>query len=179
MRVAFTQSVKATLKGGTFENTTPHSDPLEQRISAELWRWAFSDAAARDEMISQQKQFAGDLEFYICGLLDIIPQAQAPGLWCDGVIDLEITKLNRTTFRIIGAAYLTRNNACWLAAFELEFYFEKRRDGVAQKLIFRIHPVCAPNDSQHRHDRRTELLANRPRQDRDWAIAVTITPEVA
>ncbi len=166
------------MKGCAFENTHPNSDPLEQRIAAELWRWAFADEVVRDEMISQ-REFACDLEFYLCGLLHIIPQAQAKGLWCDGVIELEIAKFNRTTFRVIGVAYLMRNDTCGLAPFELEFYFEKRRDVVTRHVNFRIHPDQNPNDSQYRANRIEKFLENRPRQDRDWAIAVTITPEVA
>ncbi|MDB5334389.1 MAG: hypothetical protein JWN70_8 [Planctomycetaceae bacterium] len=179
MKVAFTRSVKATLKGCVLENPTSETDPLEQRIAAELWQWAFLDEAARAAVISPQSDLAGSLEYYLCGLFDIIPQTQAKGWWCDGVVDLEIAKLNRTTFRIIGGAYLMQSNSCWIALFELEFYFEMQRGVAPRQVIFRIRPDLNPNDSQFQWSRVETLRANRPPRDRDWAIAVTITPDDA
>lgn len=177
MKAAFTPVVKASLQGRAFENPyQSQSDPLELRIASELWRWAFSDDVTRDELTSR-REFAGDLEYYLCGVLDIIPQAQARDLWCDGVVNVEITRLNRSAFRIIGIAYLTRSNASRLAVFELEFYFEQQCDVVPSQVIFRIHPDVNPNASR-RSSRAEKLLANRPLKNRDWAIAVTITPKV-
>lgn len=154
------------------------SDPLELRITAELWRWAFLKDDARRELLWPRGDLALNIEFYLCGVFRIVPVAQSNGWWCDGVVELSITKLSRTSFRIAGAAYCGNAAPCYLAPFEHEFHFAKRRDPQPARVIVRFGEVNANGSIRLRkHHKNAALIAtNRPTQERDWAIAVELTP---
>jgi hypothetical protein len=75
-------------------------DPLETSIASELWRWAFSPTEARAEIIRPQSELAGAVEWWLCGALEPVPFTRSRGIWCDGVIDLSIERVNRKGFKI-------------------------------------------------------------------------------
>jgi hypothetical protein len=153
-------------------------DSLEFRIASELWRWAFLKDDARSELQSPRGDLALNIEFYLCGVFRIVPVAQSNGWWCDGVMELSITKISRTSFRIAGAAYFGNSAPCYLAPFELEFHFAKRRNPEPARVIVRFGEL-GPNGSIRlcKYPRNAALIAtNRPRQERDWVIAVELTP---
>jgi hypothetical protein len=132
---------------------------------------------ARREIVAAQSDLAVCIEFYLCGVFRLVPVAQSHGWWCDGVIELSIEKLNRTSFLIAGAAYCENSAAGFLAPFEIEFHFAKRRDPGPARIIVRFGELDHHGSIRTTQENPTVIAASRPTQDRDWVIAVELTPE--
>jgi len=149
----------------------------EARIGAELWRWAFADAEERAAIAAPRWQLPLLIEFYLSGLFQEIEYTRRLGLWCDGVPELSVSQIDRRTFRIAGVADCC-NSSYFLAPFELEFHFEARRGQIPFRVILRFGEREG-NREIHRHTNRSKIamiLANRPCHNRDWAVAVELTP---
>ncbi len=113
------------------------------------------------------------LEFYLCGAFHLIAFTRSRGIWCDGVIELSIEKLNRRAFRIAGAAFGPNE----LTAFEIEFHYAVRRGRNPLRTIIRFG--FAGPDGEIRQPKEKDaprIVANRPRRDHEWAVAVELTP---
>lgn len=151
---------------------------LEQRIVADLWAWWASEAAPRETNWSPQSPFALSLEFYLCGLFHWIPLSRSGGWWCDGVTELSLPEFAPTRFQFLGVAYVMNSGPCFLAPFELEFHFQEVHDQEPLHVVLKIGNRTRPlipcrNDVRHG----IRVLENRPRRNRDWTIAVTLTSE--
>lgn len=107
------------------------------------------------------------LEYYLCGVFHLIDYTRSRGIWCDGIVELSITKTTRLSFLIVAAAYCP--NA--LAPIEIEFHFPARRS---------CHPACVllrfndPGEGSNSRDAYM-VLSRRPQLDRDWTVAVELT----
>ena len=98
--------------------------------------------------------------------------------WSDGVVHLEIREVTgeaTVVVRMLGVTWIT---SAGLAPFEIEVEFDTRVETRFARTLFRIgvldelrHPTtCSPTLAP------TRILATRPRQDGDWAMAVELTP---
>lgn len=157
------------------KNLQPIDDLTAQRIAEQLWTWAFlPNDGARAEML-EDPSLSTLIEFYMCGLFWGLPAARSgsKGWWCDGIVDLEVEKLARTTFRIAGVAYYPY----LLAPFEMDFHFSRRRDLKPICIIFRFGELTFHGSIRvhENYNRRDCILRNRPTRDCDWFIAVEFT----
>lgn len=120
------------------------------------------------------QEICGLLEFYICGCIPYGPR-NLRGWWSDGVIYLEIAEPNQDRFILLGVTWI---DSLGIAPFEIEVEPDSRDDLYFAKTVFRIgmldnhgHPlVCNRNLAP------TRVLEMRPRYNRDWAMAVELTP---
>jgi hypothetical protein len=166
--------------GGNAFADSDRSNPYarQQQIAIDLWNWAFADAEARREMTVPNGIFAGRIEYYLSSLLDSVPLAKRRGWWCDGVLELSITRHSRVSFRIAGVAYFDEMG---VGPFELEFHFAHRRDVQPIRVILR----CGFRDevrqaASHRRSKTgAEVARLRPPRDDEWAIAVEFIPKEA
>ena len=149
------------------------SDSLETAIANELWRWAFLPHGARSET-TVRSELSVWLEFYLCGAFHLIDFTRSRGIWCDGIIELSIARINRRAFLITGVAYAPNE----LAPFEIEFHFARRRDHEPARTIIRFGELDPDGEIKWHTNAKdaATIVANRPQIDRDWAVAVELTP---
>jgi hypothetical protein len=95
------------------------------------------------------------------------------GIWCDGVLQLSIARLHRLGLAISGVCYCPHE----LAPFELEFHFERRRDLVPLRTVLRFGDLGhGRNGAMHTSAKNAVVIvANRPKRNQDWAVAVELT----
>ena len=150
------------------------SDSVETAIATELWRWAFLSPDVRGELTANGSGLCVTIEFYLCGEFQRIDFTRSHGIWCDGVTELSIRKLNRRAFLIAGAAFSPHH----LAPFEIEFHFDRRRDQRPSRTIIRFGERDRDGSIRwHRNDKNAAtMVANRPTENRNWAVAVELTP---
>lgn len=136
------------------------------------WRVTPDAVVEGDRTLLQE--IGGLLEFFICGCIAYGPR-NLRGWWSDGVIHLEIAETNRDRFTLLGVTWI---DSLGLAPFEIDVELDSLDDTYFTKTVFRIgmldknrRPmVCDRNLAPHR------VLAMRPRYNRDWAMAVELTP---
>ncbi len=116
---------------------------------------------------------AEELEHYLCHLLNLVPLAKANNWWCDGVMELSITRLSRTEFEIRGIAWAMNDHA----PFDLQFQYAERRGTVPLRI--RLRMGATELHGQVRKLNKTavdKLLTAYPRRDWNWAVDVEFTP---
>jgi hypothetical protein len=153
------------------------TDPLEKRIASELWKWAFLSPGERREVTANGSDLCVMIEFYLSGIFQQFAFTRSRGIWCDGVVELSIRQMNRRAFVIVGIAFAPSQ----LAPFEIEFHFTRRRDKEPLRAIVRFGG-CEDDGEVHWHSNlknAAATLAKRPKCDRDWAVAVELTPMVS
>jgi hypothetical protein len=104
--------------------------------------------------------------------------AQSGSWWCDGVCDLAIEVLDRTSFRIVGAAIWAEDEPYYLAPFEIEFYYPVAQSESPLRTIVRFGVADYLGNIE-----RTPygdaiagwMIGERPKRDPDWAFAVELT----
>jgi hypothetical protein len=114
------------------------------------------------------------LEWYICECLWYCPSG-LEDWWSDGVIYLVIRRTSEGNFKLLGVTWIDCHG---LAPFEIDVELNAADDHHFAKTTFRIGALD--------DDRRPKLfdcrihaptvLDKRPRKDRDWAMAVELTP---
>ena len=94
-------------------------------------------------------------------------------MWCDGVIELSVTRIQRRAFLLVGVAYCPHK----LTPFEIEFHFANRRDVEPLRTILRLGEVDQYGEIRwHRNANQSALIVSRrPQPNRDWAVAVEMT----
>ena len=123
---------------------------------------------------SVEREIYGLLEWYICECIPYGPH-NLGGWWSDGVIHLEIEKTATNTFKLLGVTWIDCHG---VAPFEIDVELCPTSDHEFARTIFRIglldvgrHPkICNANLAP------TRVLEMRPRYNRDWAMAVELTP---
>jgi len=95
------------------------------------------------------------------------------GTWCDGVPLLVVADINRTAFSVAGVGYFPYE----LSPFELDFYYEHRRDLHTTKIEFRFGILDARGGLRTFGTSKNPntILSQRPREVREWAVAVELT----
>ncbi|MCS7471472.1 hypothetical protein NZK35_32900 [Stieleria sp. ICT_E10.1] len=120
------------------------------------------------------QEICGLLEFYICGCIHYGPN-NLGGWWSDGVIQLEIANPKPDRFKLLGVTWI---DSLGIAPFEIDLELDPNDETYFAKTIFRIGmldnhglpTVCSRNLTPSR------VLETRPRYNRDWAMAVELTP---
>ena len=107
-------------------------------------------------------------------MFQLIDFTRSRGIWCDGVIEMSVSRINRRAFIIAGVAF----SPVRLAPFEIDFHFARRRGKEPLRTIIRFGDRDSDGEI-HWHKNWTNAptaLANRPKCNRDWAVAVELTP---
>jgi hypothetical protein len=159
--------------------------PPEQEVTAAIWDWASLPRGERtaDSAFNSDRDLSQNLEFYWRGILSRLPSGSLLHGWCcGGVVETSLTKLNATRFRLDGIMWLLGNGGdMFPAPCELEFRFTKPLDPEPRLVIARVGGLDSRGHLQryktpsHAHD----FLRGRPHSDRDWAVAVDVTPQVS
>jgi len=117
------------------------------------------------------------LEFYICECIPYGPP-NLRGWWSDGVVCLEIDEIAQDAFKLVGVTWIDSHG---LAPFEIDRELNAADDCRFAKTTFRIgtldnqgHPTLFHSDIDWRC-----LVADRPQLNRDWAMAVELTPPLS
>ncbi len=112
------------------------------------------------------------LEWYICECIPYGPD-NLGGWWSDGVIHLDIENPTMDRFRLLGVTWIDCHG---IAPFEIDVELDPQNDTHFAKTVFRIGML----DDQrrplvcNRNLLPTRVLENRPRYNRDWAMAVEL-----
>lgn len=119
-------------------------------------------------------EICGLLEFYICGCIPYGPK-NLGGWWSDGVIHLEVAEPERDRFTLLGVTWI---GSLGLAPFEIDLELDPNDDIYFAKTVFRIGTL--DNNGLPTVAERSlapiRVLETRPRYNRDWAMAVELTP---
>jgi len=148
--------------------------PIETRLLRCLRAWrVVSDASIVDNRSAVQ-EIGELLEWYICDCLSYGP-SNLGGWWSDGVIHLEIDNPETDRFKLLGVTWIA---SFGIAPFEIDLELNPQDDLLFAKTVFRIGML---NDNglpivSDRNLAITRVLEIRPRHDRDWAMAVELTP---
>lgn len=114
-----------------------------------------------------QSHLATNLEYYLCGLFNLIAWTRSRGIWCDGIAKISIEKTSRLSFLVVAAAYCPHS----LAPVEIEFHFPVRRSVSPTRVLLRFND---PGKVGTFPDP-CKVILKRPQQDRDWTVAVELT----
>ena len=97
------------------------------------------------------------------------------GTWCDGIPLLHVADLNRTAFTIKGVGHFPHE----LSPFGLGFYYKNRRDFKTTKITLQFGMLDHFGElSTFAMNKDPGIIhSQRPRQLRDWAVAVELTPQ--
>ncbi len=154
------------------DNDLPTPDyklPIETRLvkSLRVWRDDPGSQTVKDEIGSL-------LEWYICECIPYGPTTLG-GWWSDGVIYLEIAQTAVNAFNLIGVTWVDCDG---IAPFEIDAELDPIDYHLFAKVTFRIgmlDDLRRPKLIDPRVDA-LGVLEMRPRQNRDWAMAVELTP---
>jgi hypothetical protein len=136
------------------------------------WRGDPSSHSASGRPVEQEIRSL--LEWYICECLTYGP-SKLRGWWSDGVIRLEIRLTATNCFKLLGVTWIGSQG---LAPFEIDVELNPKDDSRFARTIFRFATLDEHNrpmvfgrriDSGH-------ILETRPHENRDWAMAVELTP---
>ena len=114
------------------------------------------------------------LEYYIGECLQYAP-ANMGDWWSDGVVCLEISQLGAEKFELIGVTWIGCDG---IAPFEFIVQTDPTSDDYFVKSVFRIGTLDGwgrPIIFNHKIPA-SEIIGRRPRYNRDWAMAVELTP---
>jgi len=121
-----------------------------------------------------EEEIALLLEWYICQCLEYGPH-NLGGWWSDGVILLEIHTTSPDEFKLLGVTWI---DSLGIAPFEIDVKLIPNIETHFAKTIFRIGTLDdfgQPKVLDRRLDDR-QVLRMRPQRNKDWAMAVELTP---
>jgi hypothetical protein len=138
-----------------------------------LRTWHATSSTLADGHRTLLQDICGLLEFYICGCIPYGPK-DLGGWWSDGVVHLEISEPKPGRFNLLGVTWI---DSLGMAPYEVDLELDPNDDIYFAKTIFRIgirdnagRPMVCDRNFQP-----TRVLENRPRYNRDWAMAVELT----
>jgi hypothetical protein len=143
-----------------------------------LWR-GDRDAVAEDgEAVGHA--LSRVLEWFICDCLEYSPDNDIGGWWCDGVMTLDVVQTGVESFQLSGVAWIGGVDAksYGVAPFRIDAVLDPSQDDQLARCVFRIgwrdHRGRPRLDSPQIPPYR--ILAEQPRTNSDWAVAIELTP---
>jgi hypothetical protein len=139
-----------------------------------LRSWRYTPDATVEDGRTLLEEISGLLEFYICECIPYGPN-NLGGWWSDGVIHLEIGEPRSDRFRLLGVTWI---GSLGIAPFEIDLELDPNDEIYFAKTIFRIGTLddCGNPTVAKRNLAPTRVLQNRPQYNRDWAMAIELTP---
>ena len=145
---------------------------IETQLLKGLRDWQASADTDLESGRGLNQQIRNLLEFYICECISY-GLKELCGWWSDGVIHLEISELFPNHFKLIGVTWIDSKG---LAPFEIDIIMEPDDWNNFSRTIFRIGkrdtqgwPILCSRDLST-----SRILDQRPKHDRDWAMAVEL-----
>jgi hypothetical protein len=148
--------------------------PIETRLVTYLRLWQTDPQAKSCFDLPVEKAIGELLECYICDCLD--DSGRAPkGWWSDGVISLKIDQRSHQAFNLLGVTWI---DCFGLAPFQIDVELSPAIDSHFVKTVFRLGTLDSAGSPTifTRQALVSEILAARPCRDKDWAVAVELTP---
>ncbi len=137
-------------------------------------RWLDTPVSVAASRKIVEREISDLLEWYICECITYGPKS-LHRWWSDGVIHLEITQTASDRIKLLGVTWIDVHG---FAPFEIDVELNPTDELQFAKTVFRIGliddqqlPIIC-NDSLAP----TRVLEMRPRYNRDWAMAVELTP---
>lgn len=128
-----------------------------------------------DGVAAAQQQIKEILEWFICECLSHDPSSLLGGWWSDGVTHLRIGRQNNRKHTLRGTTWIATDG---IAPFDFDLTLADHDGQRFDRKLFRIglldvHGTPVLCDSGWAVERVLELC---PRYNRDWAMAVELTP---
>jgi hypothetical protein len=147
---------------------------IETRLLRYLRTWRANPDATVNDGRTLLEEISELLEFYICDCIACGPNSFG-GWWSDGVIHLEIAEPKLDRFTLHGVTWI---GSLGIAPFKIDLELDPNDEIYFAKTIFRIGTldkhgiptVAKPNLIP------TRVLETRPQYNRDWAMAIELTP---
>lgn len=148
--------------------------PIESRLVNCLRAWHEDPNAIISDERTVQQEIVDLLEWYICECIPYGPNSLG-GWWSDGVIHLEIDEPSPDKFKLLGVTWIDCHG---LAPFEIDVELDAKNNTQFAKTIFRLGMLDAQRRPKicNRNHAASRLLETRPRYNRDWAMAIELTP---
>jgi hypothetical protein len=165
------------LEAFSCDNDFPTPDykiPIETRLVKYLRIWRDDPNSLTINGRTVEQEIRGLLEWYICECIAYGPN-NLGGWWSDGIIHLEINQTAQGIFKLLGVTWIDCHG---IAPFEIDVELNPTDDSHFAKTIFRIG-MLDDRGCPKVFNRRVDagyILEMRPRQNRDWAMAVELTP---
>jgi hypothetical protein len=145
---------------------------IETRLLRCLQIWSVTPGYESENDRPLYREICSLLEYYICGCIAYGPK-NLRGWWSDGVIYLEIVSTEPGRFKLIGTTWIDSSG---IAPFEIDLELVPNDDIYFERTVFRLGTL----DNYGRptlFDRNlapTRIIEERPRHNRDWAMAVEL-----
>ena len=153
--------------------TPEYKLPVETRLVKCLRAWRDDPNGLVDEHRTVEQEICDLLEWYICECISYGPN-NLGGWWSDGVVYLEIEESLHDAFSLLGVTWIDCKG---IAPFDIDVVLDPNRDDSFANCIFRIgmldrhgQPIICDRDRSPQG-----VLDRRPRQNRDWAMAVELS----
>lgn len=136
-----------------------------------LRRWSDDPTTIAAGGRTCEQEVASLLEWFICESVGHDPTGRLKDWWSDGVVELQIDQQSSDSYKLAGVTWIGSDG---LAPFEIDVKLNPKTDRYFANCVFRLGlldqsgrpAVCEPG-------RPIEI---RTRQNRDWAMAVELTP---
>ena len=147
---------------------------IETRLLRCLRDWRIEPDTKLDCGHTLFEKICSLLEFYICGCIQYGPKSLC-GWWSDGIIHLEISETEQDHFKLLGVTWV---DSLGISPFEIDVELAQNDDTYFAKTVFRIGTLDSYGRPTvcNRNLAPTRVLETRPRYNRDWAMAVELTP---
>jgi len=147
---------------------------IETRLLRCLRTWRVTPDATVEDGRTLLEEVSGLLEFYICGCIPYGPR-NLGGWWSDGVIHLEIVEPIPDRLKLLGVTWIGSQG---IAPFEIDLELDPNDEIYFAKTIFRIGTLDNHGlpTVVKRNLAPTRVLETRPQYNRDWAMAIELTP---
>ena len=164
------------------ENPACDDNPKSQHPDAEhlliqaIRRWELDSRAGEHELIAKAEQHIKTiLERFIGDCLSHDPSSRLRGWWSDGVTYLRVKHQANRTFNLRGTTWIGSDG---IAPFDFELVLPDDEGRHFDRIRFRIGlldelgcpTLCDPGWAVDR------VLERCPRYNRDWAMAIELTP---
>jgi hypothetical protein len=162
----------------TCDNDSPNPEnklPIETRLVKCLRVWCEKHDAIISGNRTVHQEISALLEWYICECIAYSPDKRMGGWWSDGVIILQIEQTGDNAFNLLGVTYIGCQG---IAPFDIDVVLASDSDNYFAKCLFRIGALDPEGRPMICDSRRAaaRILEMRPRETRDWAMAVELTP---
>jgi len=153
---------------------SPEERPqIETRLLRCLHIWSLDHNAINADGRTVVEEISGLLERYIGECIPYGPK-KLGGWWSDGLIHLEINGLTTDRFKLLGVTWIDCRG---IAPFEIDLELDPKNEAHFRRTVFRIGilddrgcPLICDRDLLPSY-----VLENRPKCNRDWAMAVELT----
>jgi hypothetical protein len=148
--------------------------PIETRLVRYLRAWSRDLNAVVADGRTVMQEICSLLEWYVCECIQYGP-GNLREWWSDGVVKLCITQTASEAFKLLVVTWI---GSLGRAPFEIDVELNPADNQHFANTVFRIGTLDDHGKPRvfGRRIAEESILEKRPRRDRDWAMAVELTP---